>query len=126
VHGSHDAHHLSVGHRLVGPDVQLAIGTRDRDRTQLVGQGVGSHRRVVQEDLPALGDVHDELLFVTAERSRRHLGQVDRNALLEDRRRHHEDDQQHQHHVDERRDVDLRDRVGAGGCLVESHGYLRK
>ena len=83
---------------------------------------VERHRRVVQEHLPRPGDVHDQLLLLAGERPRRTLRQVDRDPLLEDRRRHHEDDEQHQHHVDQRRDVDLRDRVAA--AAPAGHGRM--
>ena len=43
-------------------------------------------------------------------RRRPRLRQVHLEALLHHRRRHHEDDEQHEHHVDERDDVDLRER----------------
>src|SRR5207253_7888761 len=124
VHRPHDAHHLAVRHGLIGAHVELAVGTRRRDRGELGGELLGRHGRVVQVELPALPHVHDQLLLLPAERAGGHLRQVDRHALLEDRRGHHEDDEQHQHHVDERRDVDLRDRLGGGRALVE--GHLRK
>ena len=126
MHGSHDPHHLPVGHRLIGANVERAIGTSGGDRAQLLGQGIGRHRRVVEEDLAALADVHDELLLLPGERPGRDLRQVDGHPLLQDRGRHHEDDEQHEHHVDERRDVDLRDRVRPGGRLVEGHCYFKK
>ena len=43
-------------------------------------------------------------------------GSVDLDALLDERRGHHEDDEEHEHHVDERRDVDLGERLAAAAA----------
>src|SRR5262249_9089762 len=49
--------------------------------------------------------------------------QIDGHTLLQDRCGHHEDDEEDQHDVDERRHVDVGDRVVPAGC-AEGHGYF--
>src|SRR6266852_5825563 len=95
VYRAHDAHHLAVGHGLIGAHVELAVGPRARDGGELGRQLLGRHRRVVQEELSRLPDVHHQLLLLARQRAGGDLRQVDRDALLEDGRGHHEDDEQH-------------------------------
>src|SRR5439155_1665811 len=111
----------AAGSGAADPPERSAVGARRRNRGELGRELLGGHWRVVQKELRRLPHVHDQLLLLPGERARGHLGSVDRHALLQDRRRHHEDDEQHQHHVDERRDVDLRDRLAGGRALVEGH-----
>src|SRR6266852_1488058 len=66
-----------------------------REGGMLGRQLLGRHRRVVQEELSRLPDVHHQLLLLARQRAGGDLRQVDRDALLEDGRGHHEDDEQH-------------------------------
>src|SRR5262249_53544748 len=122
-HGGHGSHHLPVRHGLICADVDRLIAASDRDGAQLLGEIRQAVARVVQIDLPGLRDVDDQLLALAGERAGSDLGQGDRYPLLQDGGRHHEDDEQHQHDVDQRRHVDVGDRVASAGC-AEGHRYF--
>src|SRR4029077_19405734 len=83
----HGANHLTVRHLIVGADKNLAVGTLLRNRFQLVGQLVGRQLGVIQIDFTAARYRYDELFFLARQRLGLYLGQVYRDALLNDRRR---------------------------------------
>ena len=85
-------------------------GPRRSPRACRAARPAGTSRRA-DVDLAVLLHGEDQRLVLHADRLGGRLGQVDVDALLHHRRGHHEDDQQHEHHVDERRDVDLGERL---------------
>src|SRR6185437_4823086 len=111
----HHAHHVTVGHALVGAQeqallpVHLGGGVEGGGETGRRNGIVAQRQRAVSLD----GDEHRPV------GARLGLGggdrQVHRDIHRRERRRHHEDDEQNQHHVDERRDVDL---VALGELVV--------
>ncbi len=107
------AHHLhdpAVGEILVAAHEDAPLRVVLGDRLQLVDEIGDIDRLVLQEDRAVGLDRDGQRLAVAVQRLGVGLRQIDRHAGGHQRRGDHEDDQQHQHHVDQRRDVDLRQR----------------
>ena len=108
-----DTHHVAVRHRRIGADDRRCGPARSRsDRLQLGLQGSAASSPY-RSDRPRPWRVTVTTSCTSSPVSAPActLRQVHVDALLQDRRGDHEDHQQHQHDVDQRRDVDLRQRL---------------
>src|SRR5215471_45000 len=125
-HQVHHLHHLGVGQRVVGLQV---------DHARALGQvldlllDLGQELGLVVELLAAqvggrvlLDRDHDRLGLVLALLGVARLGQHHVDALLQQRRDHHEDDQEHDHDVGHGRDVDVRHRSALASADCHCHG----
>ena len=111
-----DVHHVAVHHLFVGAHHQAHVGIGRHGRLHLVGERVLGRVDLVPAQPPVLEQL-DLGRLVGGAVGRLGARQLDLQRLRDDvRRGDHQDDQQHQHHVDQRRDVDLRDRADAAAA----------
>ena len=120
--GIHDGGKGAEGHILIGAEIDDLVSGVGAHLMELVTEIVNVDGGVAEEDLLALIDGDDEALLGDFLHGAG-LGDGDFNAGLQHGRGNHEDHEQHEDYIDERSDVDIRERgAGVAGAGGEGHG----